>query len=138
MRLHKLFEQAKTIEDIYDALGQMTAQSLISDSEALRLRESIERAMSNVQVQEWFSGEWDDIKNEADIITRESMRRPDRVMIRGRRAVVVDYKFGDNVEQRYCKQVAEYISLLRDMELYDNIEGYVWYILRGEVVKVGE
>lgn len=138
VRLHKLFEQAKTIEDIYDALGQMTAQSLISDSEALRLRESIERAMSNVQVQEWFSGEWDDIKNEADIITRESMRRPDRVMIRGRRAVVVDYKFGDNVEQRYCKQVAEYISLLRDMELYDNIEGYVWYILRGEVVKVGE
>ncbi len=138
VRLHKLFEQAKSIEDIYDALGQMTAQSLISDSEALRLRESIERAMSNVQVQEWFSGEWDDIKNEADIITRDSMRRPDRVMIRGRRAVVVDYKFGDNVEQRYCKQVAEYISLLRDMELYDNIEGYVWYILRGEVVKVGE
>ena len=138
VQLHKLFEQADTLADVYDALARMSAQSLISDDEASRLMTSIERAMSNVQVQEWFSGQWDDVKNEADIITRESMRRPDRVMIRGRRAVVVDYKFGDNVEQRYCKQVAEYMSLLRAMGLYDQIEGYVWYIMRGEVIKVGE
>ncbi len=138
VRLHKLFEKATTLSDIEHSLQQMEAQSLISAAEALHLRESIKRATADPIVREWFSGEWDDIKNEADIISKDALHRPDRVMIRGRRAVVVDYKFGDNVESKYCTQVRKYISLLRDMGCYDQIEGYVWYIMRGEVVKVGD
>ena len=30
------------------------------------------------------------------------------------------------------------MNILRDMELYDHIEGYVWYITLGEVVKVDD
>lgn len=139
IRLHKLFEKAITLSDVEQTLQQMESWSQITAEEALRLKETIERAMTNPVVREWFSGEWDDVKNESDIIAaNNTIRRPDRVMIRGRRAVVVDYKFGDNVETRYNKQMTEYISLLRDMGRYDKIEGYVWYILRGEVVKVGD
>ena len=57
-------------------------------------------------------------------------------MIKGRRAIVVDYKFGEKADNRYKRQVKRYIELLRDMSLYDTIEGYVWYISLGEVVKV--
>ena len=30
----------------------------------------------------------------------------------------------------------EYMNLLRDMECYQSIEGYVWYVSLGEVEKV--
>ena len=64
------------------------------------------------------------------------MRRPDRVMIDGRNATIVDYKFGDIERSNHLKQVREYVSLLEAMGEYDNIEGYVWYITLGKVIKV--
>lgn len=73
------------------------------------------------------------MKIEADIILRNKQRRPDRVMIKGDRAVVVDYKFGELRSPKYAKQVAEYMSLLADTSLYNHIEGYVWYLMTGEL-----
>ena len=64
------------------------------------------------------------------------MRRPDRVMIKDDRVIVVDYKFGEKHNAVYKKQMAEYIALLRDMKCYRHIEGYVWYVALGEVDKV--
>ena len=62
-------------------------------------------------------------------------RRPDRVMIAGDRAVVVDYKFGDRDAERYRRQIGGYCTLLRGMG-YARVEGYLWYVRRGEVERV--
>ena len=62
-------------------------------------------------------------------------RPPDRVMIRGTRAVVVDYKFGSREPGRYRRQVGEYLGLLRQMG-YTECEGYLWYVKLGEIEKV--
>ena len=134
--LHKIFEQASTIDEINGRVEQMVAQSLISLDEAQRLLCAIERAMGDERVREWFTLDWDDVKSESEIIVGGNTRRPDRVMIKQGRAVVVDFKFGENESPRYCHQVEEYMRLLGEMELYDTIEGYVWYISLGRVVKV--
>ena len=136
LRLHKLFEESLTIEDLRTKLDQMVVQSLIDHDEAQQLKSAIDKAMSTEIVAEWFTDCWDDVKIEADIISSSTSRRPDRVMIRGGHAVVVDYKFGENVNSAYTRQVAEYMRLLEGMGLYSNIEGYVWYISLGKVVKV--
>jgi hypothetical protein len=115
----------------------MEGSALISQSEAKDILAKVESFMSNDTISEWFSTVWDDVKCEADIVSSGEVRRPDRVMICGRRAVVVDYKFGDVVDTRYNAQVASYMRLLQKMELYDDIEGYIWYLNLGEVVKVG-
>jgi hypothetical protein len=57
-------------------------------------------------------------------------------MIKGDRAVVVDYKFGNKQLAVYRKQVSEYIELLRSMGTFSQIEGYVWYISLGEIDKI--
>jgi hypothetical protein len=55
-------------------------------------------------------------------------------MVAADRAVVVDYKFGEqNVGNRV--QVAQYAKLLQSMG-YSNIEGYVWYVREGVIDKV--
>jgi ATP-dependent exoDNAse (exonuclease V) beta subunit len=137
IRLHQVFENAMTFDDLRRNISRMESSALISQSEAKDILAKVESFMSNDTISEWFSTVWDDVKCEADIVSSGEVRRPDRVMICGRRAVVVDYKFGDVVDTRYNAQVASYMRLLQKMELYDDIEGYIWYLNLGEVVKVG-
>jgi ATP-dependent exoDNAse (exonuclease V) beta subunit len=136
--LHRVFEQATTLEQVGQKVEQMASQSIISDDEAMRIKQAMQQVAANDVVLEWFCGDWDDVKSEADIIDGQSMRRPDRVMIKSKRAVVVDFKFGEVVSNKYVKQVSDYMKLLQRMELYTTIEGYVWYITLGKVVRVEE
>ena len=136
--LHRVFEQASTLEQINIKVEQMASQSIISDDEALRIKGAIEQVVGDDVVREWFSGDWDDVKSEADIIVGQDVRRPDRVMIKDGRAVVVDFKFGEVMSKQYLKQVSDYMTLLQQMDLYTSVEGYVWYIALGKVVRVQE
>ncbi|MBR2428392.1 MAG: UvrD-helicase domain-containing protein [Alistipes sp.] len=136
IRLHRIFERARNIEELYSAIAELEKDCLISVGEAITLRQRIEQSMQNEVVSEWFTDGWDDVKTEAEIITSGDIRRPDRVMIGGSRAVVVDYKFGHIKDKRHTKQIEEYMQLLDKMGLYGTIEGYVWYISLGEVVAV--
>ena len=92
--------------------------------------------MQHDTISAWFSGEWEDIKHEANILRKGKTQRPDRVMIKDGRAVVVDYKFGDKTNKQYHKKMKEYIKLLDEMNCYSVIEGYIWYINLGIVERV--
>ena len=120
---------------------------------------SFDRALELPEVREWFGGGWQEVRNEQEIILPRpadgadclpgvpndtddrsgapngTTRRPDRVMIAGDRAVVVDYKFGDRDAERYRRQIGGYCTLLRGMG-YARVEGYLWYVRRGEVERV--
>ena len=108
-------------------------------AEAAALRRMIARALAHPAAREWFAGGWERVRNENEIIIPggSSTRRPDRVMIRGTRAVVVDYKFGGREPERYRRQVLEYLALLRQMG-YTETEGYLWYVKLGRIEKVEE
>jgi ATP-dependent exoDNAse (exonuclease V) beta subunit len=135
--MHKVFENAVGQDDIAKSLGLMVASSLLSPTDYTRLVEQIERAFTNPLVAEWFGGEWDVVRNEGDIILPGdySVKRPDRVMLRGSRAVVVDYKFGSQVLPAHTRQTSQYMTLLRDMG-YTTVTGYVWYVSLDEIVEV--
>jgi hypothetical protein len=93
--------------------------------------------MQNEMVAEWFDGTWSDIKHEAEILRKGNRtHRPDRVMIKDNRVVVVDYKFGELKSTKYNKKVDKYMDLIREMGKYDTIEGYIWYVMLGEIERV--
>ena len=136
IRLHTLFEGAITEEDLRCAVRRMSLDCIVDENQATALNDKISVILSDERVKEWFSGDWDDVKCEAAIISNNNIRRPDRVMIKGDRVVVVDYKFGDKQLPSYRRQMSEYIELLRSMGRFDRIEGYVWYISLGEIDKI--
>ena len=115
----------------------MRDDGTLSPGEAAALRGMIARVLAHPVAGEWFGGGWQRVRNENEIIVpgAGSTRRPDRVMIRGTRAVVVDYKFGSRDPGRYRRQVGEYLGLLRQMG-YTQCEGYLWYVKLGEIEKV--
>jgi hypothetical protein len=88
------------------------------------------------EVKCWFDGNYK-LLNETSILFRENgttqKRIPDRVMINGSKATVVDFKFGKEHEA-YLHQVEEYISLLQQMGFTD-VEGYIWYVYNNKTIK---
>lgn len=135
--MHKAFSQAVTVADIYDAVRQMTRDALISEPEAERLKAEIDKALSDPTVSSWFGEGWSEVRNENDIIVPKSSstRRPDRVMTKGNKATVIDYKFGEEHSERYARQLREYMQLLHRIG-YVEVDGYIWYVRLGRIEKV--
>ncbi|NDV59752.1 exodeoxyribonuclease V subunit beta [Bacteroides sp. 519] len=128
--LHTLFSWIKSINDIGPAIEQLIFEGVIGSKEQEEeIRNITHKAFSLPAVQDWYSGEWH-LFNECAIIYKENgmmqLRRPDRVMMKDGRVVVVDFKFG-KPQKQYRKQLLEYMDLLNRMG-YTNIEGYLWYV----------
>ena len=135
--MHRAFEQADDEAGIHEAVRGMQADGTLSEADAATLRQMIARALEHPEVREWFGGGWQQVRNESEIILpgSSSTRRPDRVMIDGRRVVVVDYKFGLRDAERHRRQMREYLRLLGEMD-YAPAEGYLWYVKLGKIEKV--
>lgn len=135
--MHKAFEHAANSEEIGTAVTQMENDGTLSAEDAAQLRRMIDEALADPVVREWFDGPWQRVRNEQEIILPgdDSPRRPDRVMIDGERAVVVDYKFGEHDAARYRRQISDYCTLLQQMG-HPRTEGYLWYVKLGKIEKV--
>ena len=136
--LHHVFATIRTTDDVDPTLQAMQNEGLFDSlDDVTRARTLIDRALSRKEAKEWFGGGWE-LFNECSIIYMEhgelQTRRPDRVMIRDGRVIVVDFKFGKHSEA-YNEQVRGYMSLLRDMG-YTDVEGYLWYVYKNELISV--
>lgn len=134
--MHSILNEATNAEDIAVRIDKAFNAGKIDEQQRTELRQIIEREFEREQVKEWFS-DWDMVRNENDIISSHIIgtRRPDRVMIKGSRAVVVDYKFGAEKLPSHKRQIENYMSLLSQMG-YTEIDGYIWYLSIGEILKV--
>ncbi len=133
---HRVFENIKYLDDIDDVIQKMSLNGEIEADEVNELREDINQILNNEKIESWFSHDWE-VKNEQDILVfNENYKifRPDRVIVSGDKAIVIDYKFGEK-NKAHHKQVKTYMSLLSNMG-YKNVEGYIWYITNHIVDKV--
>ena len=139
--LHQLFSTIYTTADIPTRLNELEQQGIIYNDEitSAQLRTRIEDAITNPQVQEWFSKRWQ-LYNECTILeynkdtNKMEEHRPDRVMTDGKEFVVVDFKFGKEREE-YKKQVQQYMEILIRMG-HKKVSGYLWYVVKNNVVEV--
>lgn len=141
--MHRIFEQATDRNSLHEALRRLHEEALLNQEELSKLEQLIEEALREPTVASWFDHPWERILSERDIIlpptgeVGEQHRRPDRVMLDGRRAVVVDYKFGEKDPSSNITQIRRYMKLLRRMG-YLEVEGWLWYVRLGRTEAVSE
>ncbi len=139
--MHRVFEGAADLGDIERVVDAMSADGVLSPAEVSVLRSKIADAFTDPVVRSWFDGSWEVVRREDEIIlpyageAAARMRRPDRVMMHGEKAVVIDYKFGMSRPAAYRRQITEYAELLKSMG-YDDVEGYIWYVSLSDVERV--
>ena len=139
--MHRLFSMLQTADDLPAAIRQMEAEGLwSSEAEPRALEQELRSALSQQPANQWFDGSWQ-VQNEGDLLCRLpsgqiKTLRPDRVMTKANRMVVVDYKFGVQRPEHH-EQVAQYLHYLRltcPTETF--VEGFLWYVDNGAIVPV--
>ena len=137
--LHHLMEEIESEADVETVLQSAICEGKIAPIEEVgEMRKLLRRAMEHEIAKEWFDGTWQ-LYRECTILTRDEngnvhAPRPDRVMMRGDEAIVVDYKFG-LPRPDYHEQVRHYCQLLQQMGK-QNVKGYLWYVASGIVEPV--
>ena len=136
--VHLVLSHIEKKEDLENALNSvLVLQGLIATTKQYdTIKKLLQRALDNPQAEDWFNGSYI-LFNERSILVadgEEKTRRPDRVMIKGDTAVVVDYKLAREREN-HGEQVETYMKLLRQIG-YKNVKGYLWYIYKNEIKEV--
>lgn len=134
--MHQLFSQIHLHEDIDKVIARMVIAGDFTAQIAREVKAKVEQAFGNELIASWFSPHWEQYNENAIIQPgTTTIRRPDRVVVNGKTAVVVDYKFGTTLKTSYTRQVEEYKLLLTQMG-YEEIKGYIWYVETDEIVAV--
>ncbi len=148
---HNIFQLIHTADDIPHAIQLLQSRgcfgSLLDATEA---QTTIERLILDITPQhsEWFSPEWTTLNERAMLYLDEegmlTTKRPDRVVVKGNHAIVIDYKTAQGVVRKNpddtlsaptenVKQIKNYAQRLGQMG-YEKVEAYLWYILDGIVI----
>lgn len=139
--MHRLFEEAATRSEVEEALERMRQEALLSADDAELLAGRVNEVLSDPVAASWYEEKWDRVMRERDIIlpanekSNLKRKRPDRVMVKGERAVVVDYKFGEKDPEGYRRQIVLYTELLKKMG-FTQVEGWLWYVRLGRTERV--
>ncbi len=136
--MHYVFSMIEYGHDVEEAVARACREGVSPCSEE-DLLELVNSRIASVEEYGWFSPGWK-VYNECSILTLDGQeRRPDRVLVKGNEAVVIDYKFGAYTEGStvgmYKKQVSRYKELLTGMG-FTNVKGYLWYPAEDIVISV--
>ena len=125
VKMHDVMSRVITRDDFKSAISRLQR----TEEERRQLTAQFEAAFKETpQLLDWFTP-----KEGRSILTEQSIylgeydrhRRPDRLIIEGDEAIVIDYKFGENTDvPQYRAQIKAYLSLLEKMGY--NAKGYLW------------
>ncbi|HEY0031000.1 MAG TPA: UvrD-helicase domain-containing protein [Bacteroidia bacterium] len=132
--VHTALAKIKTAADVIPALNAMCGEGLITTREMEELTTTLSKIVRLPGLAPHFA-EGLTVKNEAEIVTLTGeLFRPDRVVIRNKTAVIIDYKTGEErKDKKYEQQIIGYSDLLVQMG-YVVTERLLVYIEKEKVV----
>ena len=132
--VHTALAKVKVADDIDTALSSMCAEGLITNEEQTQLKRTLYKIVELPKLKAYFQKGLL-IKNEAEIVTFSGeLYRPDRVVIHGKNAIIIDYKTGEE-RKKHKEQIIGYSDLLGQMG-YIVTERLLVYIEEERVVSV--
>ncbi len=124
--VHTALSKINTRDDCNGVLEEMNLSGLIEESQKEQLSEKILAVLTNPEVSRFFQKGLS-VKTEAEILVEDgSVYRPDRVILEGEKAIILDYKTG-KPKERYKKQLQTYGKLLREMG-FREIQTFLLYV----------
>lgn len=134
IHLHTILSKIHYAHEIPGALDQIVLEGLITQEEKIPLENQLHDLLNILPVAAWFSPEWE-VRTEIPILLPDGTEnRIDRLLIKDKKAIVVDFKTGEPLKSDQ-RQVVTYIEILRKMNFID-VEGYLLYIKHKQVVSV--
>ena len=132
--VHKILAEIQSEKDIDKTISNYYFEGLYSEHEKKKLEEEIRLLFLIPEVKYFFNGDWS-VKTEPEIIRPGGeILRPDRGLVKGNKAIVVDFKTGKE-SAVHTKQINRYAEVLLSMH-YVDVEKYLVYVNEKRVKKV--
>lgn len=135
--MHEWLAQINTWQDAQPAIDHMIAEGRITPTQQTIMQQqllALQQLLQREGKEHWFT-QPHMVRNEMDILTTiGKTQRPDRVMIDGKTATVIDYKFGHEHPALYQEQLRNYTLLLQQMGYA--VEAYLVYVAQQKIEQI--
>lgn len=136
IHMHAVLSRIQYTDEIPETLKAIVQEGLITEDEQAALSEQLNELLTNTVIKDWFSKTWT-VKTEVPIILPDGdENRIDRLMIKDKKAIVVDFKTGAHSKNDIA-QVKAYVNILHQMN-FTEVEGYILYLKDREVINVND
>ncbi len=132
--LHDILSRINVPDDLEPAVADAVASGELPAAEREATEKLVAGMLAQAEPYGWFAPGAEHLNELSIIDTDGKVYRPDRVIVNGGKAVVVDYKFGSQ-HSGYRSQVGRYMRMLREMG-YSDVEGYLWFALENNIEEV--
>ncbi|MCK5004863.1 MAG: UvrD-helicase domain-containing protein [Candidatus Aminicenantes bacterium] len=123
--IHEILSEIREEVTPENILNRMVYSGRITKEESEEIGDRIRKMFEIEEVKEWFYGDGEFLA-EQPILSKKGTFRPDRVIISGDSAIVIDFKTGMEKDSDIV-QVEEYKSLIKDMG-YRDVRGMIFYL----------
>ena len=132
--IHAVLSKVNSKNDIEPIANQLEIKGIVPSSIKTEIIDLINNLFTIPQVADWFNSS-SAVYNEQEIVSKDGhFYIPDKVIVKGLNAIVVDYKTGKPSE-RHALQIMKYGKLLEEMG-FPHVEKYLLYINDLEIVSV--
>jgi ATP-dependent helicase/nuclease subunit A len=132
--VHEILASIRNVEEAEAATDRLHLEGIIDQRGRHTLNVQLKQIFSNPLVQRWFNT-GAQVKPEMPILMPGGQwKQPDRVIITGNEAVIIDFKTGKE-KHSDLTQIREYGTLFRKMG-FRQVKGYLLYIPINKIVQV--
>lgn len=133
--MHEILQKTILRGDEEKAVSELLTSGRISESDLPRIQQELKQFWSQAEVNEWFSKDAEILNECAILLPSGEMYRPDRVVLNGIQATVIDYKFGEEEHGYHKRQLQRYTDFLKEMG-YSEVKGKLYYVSLGKIEDV--
>ena len=132
--IHEILEKSASLQEVAETLREFCFEGRISDEERIKVEAQLKSLFSNPLFLSWFSVKGDLLAEQGILMPGGKQKRPDRIILDGENAVVVDFKTGAELDQ-HQHQVLEYMELVGKLS-NKPVKGYLCYLETEKIVEV--
>ncbi|HLP06201.1 MAG TPA: 3'-5' exonuclease, partial [Paludibacter sp.] len=132
--MHDILRQIIRKSDQPKVLQEMIRTGRINESEGCLVEAELQSFWDLPETAAWFAADARVLAETSILMPSGAVYRPDRVVIRGNEATVVDYKFGEIEKSMHSLQVRQYMDLIGQMGY--QVQGYLCYVSLKKVEEV--
>ncbi len=132
--VHRVLSSIGQVGDVNKVVEKFYSDGIISSEEKEKLFSEISSLLELKEIASFFSSEYKVMNEHEIILPNGETLRPDRVLIRDEKAIVIDFKSGKEHSSHH-KQINLYADTLLKMN-FTSVEKYLIYIAEKRILHV--
>lgn len=133
--MHKLLETLSGTEDLDKLISEKVQEGLIRESEREEIKQAVGDVLLQEEIKQWFKTAKSVISEKDMIIDSGTVKRPDKLFVFDKSAVLLDFKFGAQ-NNKYIADISLYRDNLMKMGEFEQVDAYLWYAQDRKLQKV--